>query len=194
MKRKLLDRLLCLLVLVVLFVAALVSRLGAGEPQGWMKWGAWPMCVELPAECRPYAARQVRVVELTDERQMLLDRINRQVNNEIEYQTDIEHYGLMERWTYPADGRGDCEDFVLEKRRRLVALGWPRRALLIAIVKVPGTEGELHAVLIARTNFGDMVLDQRRPAVMERNSTGYGFRWVQSQSQPWEYTRQGLSS
>jgi hypothetical protein len=27
--------------------------------------------------------------------------------------TDLEHWGTIEKWSYPDDGYGDCEDYVL---------------------------------------------------------------------------------
>ena len=38
----------------------------------------------------------------------------------------MEHWGVVERWSYPDDGYGDCEDYVLLKRRMLMQAGWPR--------------------------------------------------------------------
>ncbi len=31
--------------------------------------------------------------------------------------TDMDHWGVVEKWSYPDDGKGDCEDYVLLKRR-----------------------------------------------------------------------------
>ena len=67
--------------------------------------------------------------------------------------TDIEHWGVVERWNYPDDGYGDCEDYVLLKRRMLMQAGWPREALLITVVR--DKKGDGHAVLTVKT-------DQRR--------------------------------
>jgi hypothetical protein len=41
--------------------------------------------------------------------------------------TDLDHWGVVERWNYPDDGYGDCEDYVLLKRRLLIQLGWRER-------------------------------------------------------------------
>jgi hypothetical protein len=49
------------------------------------------------------------------------------------------------RWSYPDDGYGDCEDYVLLKRRMLTQSGWPREALLVTVVRNEKDEG--HAVL-----------------------------------------------
>ncbi len=46
-----------------------------------------------------------------------LTRINRSVNDNVKPMTDLEHWGVVEKWSYPDDGYGDCEDYVLLKRR-----------------------------------------------------------------------------
>jgi len=43
---------------------------------------------------------------------------------------------------------GDCNNYALEKRRELIALGWPRAALLLAAAVTETGEG--HLVLVAR--------------------------------------------
>jgi len=48
-----------------------------------------------------------------------LDRVNRRVNQAIEPVTDRDQYGIEEFWTIPTNGRGDCEEYVLLKRRML---------------------------------------------------------------------------
>ena len=44
----------------------------------------------------------------------------RWVNDSIAPVTDLEHWGVVEKWSYPDDGYGDCEDYVLLKRRMLI--------------------------------------------------------------------------
>src|SRR5215204_1902092 len=60
-----------------------------------------------------------------------LVRINKFVNDSVKPMTDQDHWGTVEKWSYPDDGYGDCEDYVLLKRRMLVQAGWPLEALLI---------------------------------------------------------------
>ena len=73
--------------------------------------------------------------------------------------TDMDHWGVVDRWNYPDDGYGDCEDYVLLKRRLLIQLGWPREALLVTVVL--DNEDEGHAVLTVTTDKGDYVLDNK---------------------------------
>ena len=83
--------------------------------------------------------------------------VNVVVNHTIKPMTDLEHYGATEHWAYPDDGYGDCEDYVLLKRRMLMERGWPSSALFITTVIDVGDGG--HAVLMVRTDRGDFVLN-----------------------------------
>ena len=86
--------------------------------------------------------------------------------------TDQIVYGREEFWTYP-DGKGDCEDFVLLKRRELMARGWPAGSLLITVVRQ--TNGDGHAVLTVRTDRGDLVLDNLEGKIKLWTQTDYQF-------------------
>ena len=71
----------------------------------------------------------------------------------------MEHWGVVERWNYPDDGYGDCEDYVLLKRKLLMQAGWPREALLITVVR--DKKGDGHAVLTVKTDRGEYILDNQ---------------------------------
>ena len=86
----------------------------------------------------------------------LLKRINRTVNAEITFTPDLPGERGEECWEFPAKGEGDCEDFALEKRRRLVAEGVPPAALTMAIVHHE-VQFFPHAVLLAETTRGTWV-------------------------------------
>jgi len=148
----------------------------ARPPIGWVQF-----CDERPWECRAEAS-EPRDVDLTSVAMRELDRVNRFVNERIKPITDLEHYGVVEKWTYPEDGYGDCEDYVLLKRRMLMQLGWPREALLITVVR--DHKGEGHSVLTARTNKGEMILDNQVETILLWADTGYRYIKRQSQSDP----------
>jgi len=105
--------------------------------------------------------------------------LNDQVNRAIEPVTDLENYGKAEWWAYPANGKGDCEDYVLLKRKLLIDAGWPRSALLITVVR--DKKGDGHAVLMVKTDRGEFVLDNQEQRVLPWRETGY--RYVKRQSQ-----------
>ncbi len=79
-------------------------------------------------------------------------------------------------------GKGDCEDYVLLKRRMLMQAGWPREALLITVVR--DKKGDGHAVLTVKTDKGDFILDNQAENVLLWSETGYRFVKRQSQSDP----------
>jgi predicted transglutaminase-like cysteine proteinase len=85
--------------------------------------------------------------------------------------TDREHWGVADHWDLAEDGFGDCEDYQLVKRQRLVAAGFPRRAL--RLTAVIDEDGAPHAVMMVRTDRGDFILDNKRNAVLPWRKTGY---------------------
>ncbi len=145
-------------------------------PIGWVEF-----CAEHVSECK-VAPSEPRSVVLSLRLWRDLVRINQAVNANIRPMTDLEHYGVVEKWAYPDDGYGDCEDYVLLKRRMLMEAGWPREALLITVVRE--TSGDGHAVLTVRTDRGDFVLDNQNEAIVLWSESGYHFVKRQSQSDP----------
>jgi predicted transglutaminase-like cysteine proteinase len=145
-------------------------------PIGWVEF-----CAEHASECK-VAPSEPRNVVLTLRLWRELVRINQTVNADIRPMTDLEHYGVVEKWAYPEDGYGDCEDYVLLKRRLLMETGWPREALLITVVRE--TSGDGHAVLTVKTDRGDLVLDNQNEAIVLWSESGYRFVKRQSQSDP----------
>ncbi|MFN3658104.1 MAG: transglutaminase-like cysteine peptidase [Pseudolabrys sp.] len=160
------------------FAGERVTYLSVGDaaraPIGWVEF-----CVEYRTECntKPSAARDV---VLTPKAWADMVKVNTWVNETIKPVTDLDHWGVVERWSYPDDGRGDCEDYVLLKRRLLMQAGWPREALLITVVR--DKKGEGHAVLTVKTNLGEFILDNQEAEVLAWNRTGYRFVKRQSQS------------
>ncbi|SHH47693.1 Predicted transglutaminase-like cysteine proteinase [Marivita hallyeonensis] len=105
------------------------------------------------------------VIEWTDALYDSLSAINAEVNREIRFVPDQERLGVEERWDFPVEGVGDCEDFVLEKRRRLIDLGVPSAALTCGIA-VHQVQLFPHAVLLVETSIGTFVLDNLEDEVM----------------------------
>lgn len=109
-------------------------------------------------------------VMLTEALWSQLEQVNNLVNTAIAPASDIELFGRTEVWVYPAT-QGDCEDYVLLKRRILIENGWPVSALLITVVRKP--DGEGHAVLTVRTDRGDLVLDNLEASIRIWDDTPY---------------------
>jgi predicted transglutaminase-like cysteine proteinase len=148
----------------------------AHAPIGWTDF-----CARMPRECatRPLEARDI---VLSQQAWQNLARVNRWVNESIKPITDMDHWGVIERWSYPDDGYGDCEDYVLLKRRVLMEAGWPRQALLITVVR--DAKGEGHAVLTVKTDQGEFILDNQEERVLLWSETSYRFVKRQSQTDP----------
>jgi predicted transglutaminase-like cysteine proteinase len=153
----------------------LVSE-GTRPPLGWVEF-----CIEYDPECRtkPSAPRDA---VLTTQAWKDLERVNLWVNTHVKPMTDMDHWGVVDRWNYPDDGYGDCEDYVLLKRRILIQSGWPREALLVTVVLDNDDEG--HAVLTVTADKGDYVLDNKNNDILLWSKTGYHFVKRQSQSDP----------
>jgi predicted transglutaminase-like cysteine proteinase len=149
---------------------------GARAPIGWIDF-----CRENAAECATRSSAP-RDVVLNRQTWREIVRINRQVNDQIEPVTDSDQFGVTERWTYPTTGKGDCEDYVLLKRRLLIEAGFPREALLITVVR--DKVGDGHAVLTVRTSKGEFVLDNQETEVLPWQETGYRYIKRQSQADP----------
>src|SRR5262249_53100064 len=68
------------------------------------------------------------------------------------------------------------------KRKMLMQAGWPRQALLITVVR--DEQGDGHAVLTAKTDKGEFILDNQNEDVLLWSETGYRFVKRQSQDDP----------
>jgi predicted transglutaminase-like cysteine proteinase len=126
-------------------------------------------CLRHAAECE--LGNPDAVIELTPDAEAGIRRTNRDVNQRIrpiKQTTD---------WRIDPEA-GNCNDYVVTKRHELLAAGLPASALLIAVVKTPAGEG--HLVLIARTDRGDLVLDNLTPDIRRRAETRYA--WLKRQS------------
>ena len=136
-------------------------------------------CMRSPEACTNRGAPAVTKVVVDDHMAATLVAVNDHVNDAIEYESDVTHYGAANQWTLHAQGgRGDCKDYALAKREALRAAGLPDQALRIAIVRTP--RDELHAVLTVDTDKGVLVMDSLTPEIRPWSSTSY--RWLERQS------------
>ena len=139
----------------------------AGPTPAWIAF-----CAQMPEECAYDASEPARIV-LDQTTWKAIVEINERVNDTIIPVTDQDHWGVADRWDYPDDGLGDCEDIQLLKRRMLTEKGLPHRALRMTVVI--DELGAGHAVLMARTDRGDFILDNKRKAVLPWRETGYRY-------------------
>jgi predicted transglutaminase-like cysteine proteinase len=142
-------------------------------PYGWVDF-----CQRYRGECEAPELTATDVT-LTPKTMKEIERVNQWVNSNITPMSDMDHWGVVDQWDYPSDGKGDCEDYALLKRKLLIEEGLPRQALLMTVVKDLNNDG--HAVLTVKTNKGDFILDNMRDDVRAWTQTGY--RFVKRQSQ-----------
>ncbi len=145
-------------------------------PYGWVEF-----CSRYAGEC-PDDDRAPQPIDLTPAVMHKIQHINAWVNKSVEPVSDMDHWGVVDQWDYPADGKGDCEDYALLKRRMLMAEGLPRQALLMTVVKESNGDG--HAILTVKTNRGEFVLDNLTDEVKAWNKTPYRFVKRQSEQNP----------
>jgi len=139
--------------------------------------GHYEFCKSNPGECsiRP---KDLAPIKLTPVAWKSITGVNRRVNKSVEPMTDKMIFGKDEVWAYPDKGVGDCEDYVLEKRRQLSQMGFSLANLLITVVRKPDDEG--HAVLTVRTDKGDYILDNLTDRVELWSDRAY--RYVKRQA------------
>ena len=132
--------------------------------------GHLEFCRRNPDECA--IRTQAQPERLSDEFRSRLAALTSTVNKAVKPVSDKDLYGKDEFWTYP-DKAGDCEEYVLEKRRILMEEGISPSNLLITVVRKPDREG--HAVLTVRTDAGDLVLDNLNDSVKMWYETSYSY-------------------
>ncbi|WP_449397229.1 transglutaminase-like cysteine peptidase [Devosia riboflavina] len=120
------------------------------------------LCLQHPDECRGGGSASV---SLTESLLSTIETVNSQVNRAIRPQDDPGG----DVWTVGASS-GDCEDYVLSKRRALINAGLPPSSLRIAHVKAQGVD---HAILVVKTDVSDLVLDNLVSSVIPLQNTRY---------------------
>ena len=130
-------------------------------------------CMQQPDQCKDTGGADI--VMLDPAHKAELASVNSSVNHSIRPVNDAPGTDV---WSVDVT-EGDCEDYALTKRKHLLALGWSSRALRIAVARTSSGEG--HAVLIAKTSEGDLVLDNRTGRIKDWRSTD--LHWVMFQSE-----------
>lgn len=139
----------------------------AKPPLGWLAF-----CQRYRDDC-PREVFTTETVVFDGAVRDLIRHVNAGVNGAIRPATDRVQWNVEERWDYAETGVGDCEDYVLLKRRWLMSAGLPRSALLVTVVT--DLAGDGHAVLTLHTDRGDFILDNMNDDVKLWRETPYGF-------------------
>ena len=131
-------------------------------------------CMNYGAECNADADQQP--LPAGDRAMDMLRAVNASVNEAISPMQKSTN-PLVAHWSVAPEA-GDCNDYAVTKRHRLIEMGWPKSALRLAVVLTDGGQG--HLVLVVRLSDGDMVLDNLSSAVRPWNAAGY--EWISMQS------------
>ena len=133
-------------------------------------------CLRYPSDCRSDPTENERI-NLNEETAKLLDLVNRDVNGAIS--PAVKGYGsdLQDSWTI-SPGVGDCNDYAVTKRHKLLQSGLPAKALRLSVVKTATGIG--HLVLVVVTTKGDLVLDNLTETIRPWQNTDY--HWLKIQS------------
>ena len=130
-------------------------------------------CIKNKKLCAPSTVSEITLSAPTFS---TLETINKQVNRSIRprrERIDIWQSGVK---------TGDCEDFALTKRAKLLDMGFSASALRMAVATTPSGEG--HAVLVVSTNRGDFVLDNRNDEIRAFNHTDLSWVKIQGKKTP----------
>lgn len=130
-------------------------------------------CEANPGDCHGGAAA---AIAMTPRARQLIALVNRRVNRAI-----APRFESGDTWS-AGTASGDCEDYALTKRRALIEAGFPAASLLMAVART--FRGEGHAVLIARTSLGDLVLDNRTDLMRAWDRTDLSFVKIASSEDP----------
>lgn len=133
-------------------------------------------CLRYPSDCKSNPAENERI-DLNAETLGLLKGVNHSVNMSII--PTLKSYGpnLGDSWTIAPDV-GDCNDYAVTKRHKLLESGLPSKALRLSVVKTASGIG--HLVLVVVTTKGDIVMDNLTEAIRPWRSTDY--HWLKIQS------------
>ncbi|MDD2870290.1 transglutaminase-like cysteine peptidase [Neomegalonema sp.] len=134
----------------------------------------YDLCARTPQDCpSPGSALAPDHVRMDEAAAEAIMSVNLTINRAIQPVSDFERYGRSDVWEFPRDGLGDCEDYVLAKRAGLLAMGFPESALLIGVAL--GVDTPYHAVLLVRTDSGEIVLDNLTDRISPWRESGLTF-------------------
>ncbi len=131
-------------------------------------------CSRNPTECKNTFSPKKTPWVFTPRRAQELKRINKWVNAHVKYVSDQEHWGVPDHWDIPLDGKGDCEDYALLKRKMLIKLGWPSQVFALAMTAAMDLpRGDDHMILLVKTKKGEYVLDNRSSDILKTSQIPY---------------------
>lgn len=146
-------------------------------PDGWTDF-----CNRYTWTC-PSGTEEPEKAKLDQNLWQNLNDVNNSVNNAVSVIEDEKRWNRREQWDLPYDVgyQGDCEDFALQKWK-LLQKYVSRSALSVATVR--DTDGVGHAVLMVRTDHGDLILDNLNRKIVTYDKTRYRYLKRMSATDP----------
>lgn len=129
-------------------------------------------CRDDMQDCPPAAQKFLAVIAagLVQTGRARIGTINRAINLAIEHMSDLEQWGVAERWSPPletfATGRGDCEDYAIAKFVALMEAGVPPEDVRLVVVR-DRTANDGHAIAAVHVGDGWVLLDNRWLALVD---------------------------
>ncbi|MCJ7994715.1 transglutaminase-like cysteine peptidase [Rhizobium cremeum] len=134
------------------------------------------LCVETPRECRTKGG--ANRTQLNSRVERALVSVNRSVNKAILPGKDNKG---NDAWRL-SPRSGDCEDYAVTKRKKLIDGGLPPRSIRLAMATTPN--GEAHVVVIVKTPTADLVLDNRNDEIKPVNKVDLHWLMIESADNP----------
>ncbi|MGZ3694544.1 MAG: transglutaminase-like cysteine peptidase [Bdellovibrionota bacterium] len=148
-------------------------------------------CQTYPAECETTrSSLNKKTTEAEQKKQ--LNEVNESVNNKITADGNKRGDPGVDPWLlFPKTG--NCADYAVSKRHKLLELGWAAESLLLANVKTKYGAG--HTILVVRTGGENLVLDSLTKKILPVSKTGYDWLSIQSPDNPkfWYSAKQPAS-
>jgi predicted transglutaminase-like cysteine proteinase len=147
---------------VVFMLSLLMAAAPASAAQAIVPKGFQAFCAANPSECKGGGASSVTYSQdLVAQLKAVNAKVNASIKPVKSEKGDV--------WSLNVS-TGDCEEYVLAKRKALIRAGMPASALSIMFVLA---NGEGHAVLGVQTDKGLYVLDNLNRSIKPIGSTGY---------------------
>lgn len=153
-------------------VAVLILYLSVSaraEQQTAPPLAATKFCLDYPIECKNSNTVKPPVTIILP-KEIKIETVNREVNDSIVPVHKSQSDGVIESWRI-SPLTGDCNDYAVTKRHKLIKKGIPESDLVLTAVKT--LDGQDHLVLVVRSDRGDLVLDNLHPEVRPLDQTGY---------------------
>jgi len=126
---------------------------------------------------------------LTDENWETIQAVNSEWNRKIKYLSDMENWGVADKWGLPKEINGnfqdDCDSYACAKQKTLKDKHNIESYLALCQVEAAAGSG-WHLVCIVHTDRGAYVLDNRYPMVYYYKDCNYKWDKIEMENGEWQ--------